>query len=237
MLLHQRLVHPADPRGGGIHRYANAHNQGAEEKKWSEASARTSLENVLHHGARLTSAAHNIWSQFVKDGETVVDATAGNGHDTVELARLVGVDGCVHAFDIQEKAIESTSQALERAFMNTKSRPSIELHRCSFTSMEKLVGKNTARVIAFNLGYLPGSDKSITTDSDVTCEGIKQALEVLVPGGLLSILSYTGHPGGLEEYAAVKELVAGLPPASWVSSEIRLLNRPSAPVLMLVWKK
>lgn len=41
----------------------------------------------------------------------------------------------------------------------------------------------------------------------------------------------------MEEYEAVQELVAQLPPSGWVTSETRLLNRPAAPILLLVWKR
>lgn len=38
-------------------------------------------------------------------GDTVIDATAGNGHDTVFLAQLVGRQGRVWAFDVQSSAL------------------------------------------------------------------------------------------------------------------------------------
>jgi hypothetical protein len=60
---------------------------------------------------------------------------------------------------------------------------------------------------------------------------------VLQPGGLLTIMAYTGHPGGKEEFDAVEALLQGLSPAYWVSSEVRLVNRPSAPVLLMVWRR
>lgn len=61
--------------------------------------------------------------------------------------------------------------------------------------------------------------------------------QVLQPGGLLTVMAYTGHPGGQEEYEAVGKLLKELSPAYWVSSELRVVNRPTAPVLLLVWRR
>jgi len=49
---------------------------------------------------------------FVKEGDTVVDATCGNGNDTAFLASLVGENGRVFGFDIQDKAIANTTKKL-----------------------------------------------------------------------------------------------------------------------------
>lgn len=204
----------------------------------NETCQSPTLPALFQGGARLTNAVHAVWKQFISEGDVVIDATAGNGHDTVALARFVGPKGCVHAFDIQEAAIRSTSSALEVEFSASRNRiPRVELHHRCFTEMKNVCGINVARVIAFNLGYLPGSDKSITTSQDKTCKAIEISLEVLHSGGILSVLSYTGHPGGTEEYAAVKKVLESQSAAEYVSSEIKLLNRPSAPILLVVWKK
>lgn len=100
-----------------------------------------------------------------------------------------------------------------------------------------MVGSNIARIVAFNLGYLPGGDKSLTTTSSTTLQAVEAALEVVSAGGVVSILAYTGHPGGLEEYDAVRALICDLPPAYWVVMEHRLLNRPKAPILLLAWRR
>lgn len=99
------------------------------------------------------------------------------------------------------------------------------------------MGSNLARVVAFNLGYLPGGDKGVTTATPSTLAAVEAALEVVTSGGVVSVLAYTGHPGGLEEYEAVKQLIAELPPAYWVVMEHRLLNRPRAPILLLAWRR
>jgi hypothetical protein len=62
-------------------------------------------------------------------------------------------------------------------------------------------------------------------------------MQVVCPGGLVSIMAYIGHPGGLEEYEGVKALLQELAPTYWVSSEVKLLNRATAPILLLVWRR
>jgi hypothetical protein len=63
--------------------------------------------------------------------------------------------------------------------------------------------------ITFNLGYLPGGNQMTTTRSDSTLTALRQSLELLRPGGVLSILAYRGHPGGREEALAVAHWCAG----------------------------
>lgn len=103
--------------------------------------------------------------------------------------------------------------------------------------VQEVVGSNLAKLIVFNLGFLPGSDKTVITQQSSTVEAVKAACEVLQYGGLLSVLSYTGHDGGVEEYQAVQQLISKLPPSEWVTSQVQLLNRPTAPILLLAWKQ
>ncbi|KAL4422236.1 hypothetical protein ABPG77_009711 [Micractinium sp. CCAP 211/92] len=194
------------------------------------------FERLMQH-ARLTHIAQELWVQVVRRGDTVVDATCGNGHDTAYLAQAVGSTGTVHAFDIQSAAIEAT-QAAVAAAVPSGPVPAVHYHLASHAEMRERLGCTAcASLVVFNLGYLPGSDKATTTQASSTLAAVEAACEVLRPGGLLSILCYTGHPGGMEEYEAVRARVGQLPPSGWVSSETRLLNRPAAPILLLVWKR
>lgn len=105
--------------------------------------------------SRPMTCAHDWISRVVSPGDAVVDATAGNGHDTVFLARLVGPSGQVHAFDVQEEAIRATRERLEKEGLLT---PSVRLHLASHDRLAELVG-GPVKAIVFNLGYLPGGDK------------------------------------------------------------------------------
>ena len=46
---------------------------------------------------RILPFARQLFSETVNAGETVVDATAGNGNDTLFLAELVGENGHVYS--------------------------------------------------------------------------------------------------------------------------------------------
>lgn len=195
------------------------------------------LHSLLNTGARLTAAAQAAWAQVLRPGDTAVDATCGNGHDTLFLAQAVGPTGAVHAVDIQEAALVSTRARLEAGLAPQQRPATLALHRACHSRLQELVGSNVARVVAFNLGYLPSGDKALTTNAATSVAAVEAALEVVVPGGLVSILAYIGHPGGLQEYEAVKGLIAELSPSYWVVTETRLLNRPTAPILLLLWRR
>ncbi len=153
----------------------------------------------------LTNQAHEICQAILQPGDIAIDATAGNGHDTLFLARLVKSSGTVYSFDIQKSAIESTSQRLKQAEMNNVILIQKNHEQIQNSIPEKNHGQVTAAM--FNLGYLPGGDKSLITDSSSTISAIEQSLKLLRSGGLLTILAYTGHPGGQEETDAVNHFL------------------------------
>ena len=51
----------------------------------------------------------------VKPGDICIDATMGNGNDTLLLSTLAGSSGKVLAFDIQESALRRTEERLRKA--------------------------------------------------------------------------------------------------------------------------
>ncbi len=151
---------------------------------------------------KLTALVHQRLRQLVKPGDHVVDATAGNGHDTLVLAELVGEEGLVFAFDVQQAALENSHKRLEEAGLASRVRFFEEGHeRMASRLPEPLHGRLTA--VVFNLGYLPGSDKRCITRPDTTLAALRQAVRLLRPGGIASVLAYRGHAGGLAESIAV----------------------------------
>ena len=145
----------------------------------------------------LTQQVHALLESVLIDGETVIDATAGNGHDTLFLARTVGPKGHVYAFDRQQQALENTRERLESNGFNN-----FTLLKHSHAKMENHIPKQhhgKVGAITFNLGYLPGSDKTIRTESQSTLQAIQSGLQVLRPQGILTLIAYTGHPGGADE--------------------------------------
>lgn len=166
----------------------------------------------------LTQQAHEWIESKIGPGDIVVDATSGNGHDTQFLAMQVGKQGTVFAFDIQPAALEKTSAKLAEHDL-TNVRPLLASH----SHMLELIPAEFHGQIAaimFNLGYLPGGDKSIVTRQETTKEALQQALLLLKPGGVLSVLAYVGHPGGQSESREVQDFF------EQSSSQIRLIQAP-----------
>ncbi|MDK2889326.1 MAG: hypothetical protein PWP72_2204 [Thermoanaerobacter sp.] len=183
------------------------------------------LGSAVHLAQLLVSGA-------VRDGGTAVDATAGNGKDTLFLARLVGPDGQVYAFDIQEKALETTRALLEEAGLAER----VTLINAGHEEMERLVPGPVDAVI-FNLGYLPGGDHALITHAGTTVRALRSALNLLRPGGRTGLVVYTGHPGGREECDRVEELASSLDGKLYRVIKISFINRAAhAPVVIVIEK-
>jgi len=148
---------------------------------------------------RPTARAHREIDAVVREGDIAIDATAGNGHDTVFLARLVGEAGKVVAFDLQEQAIVSTRDRLAAASLLER----VQLVHGSHGTIAEQVAAESVAAVMFNLGYLPGGDHAVITRTEETLRALEGALGVLRPGGILTIVCYPGHEGGDEESAAV----------------------------------
>lgn len=190
-------------------------------------------------GIRLTDVCHELWINggFLRLGDTVCDATCGNGHDTAFLAQAIGPTGRLVAIDIQQAAIDATAARIKEVIPDEDQRPKIDYVLGSHGDIQQHVGSNVASLICFNTGYLPNSDKTVKTEIDSTILALEGSLEALCEGGIASMLCYTGHSGGMEEYEAVREFASGLSSAHWKTSEFRLLNSPTAPIMVLIWKR
>ncbi|CAL5405062.1 unnamed protein product [Camellia sinensis] len=120
----------------------------------------------------------------------------------------------------------------------TNYRGLVELFAICHSKMEEVVPKGVpVRLVVFNLGYLPGGDKALITRSETTLQALEAAKRMLASGGLISIVVYVGHPGGREEYEAVQAFASGLPVENWICCKLQMLNRPLAPILVLVLKR
>jgi len=183
----------------------------------------------VHHAAvttkRATAWAHEIVAGAVKSGDLAVDATAGNGHDTVFLAGLVGEQGRVVAIDVQASAIESARARVAAAGLAGRVDFFHECHAQLATRVEREAG-----AVMFNLGYLPGADHAVMTRPEETLVAIEAARGLLRPGGVLTIVCYPGHAGGDREAAAVVEWAAR------VGARVFPQAREAAPFLVM-WQR
>lgn len=176
--------------------------------------------------------SHLFLRERVGTGDRVVDATCGNGHDTLLLAQLVGPSGKVWGFDVQEKALATTTSLLESHGM----RDRVELFLAGHERLAEFV-RTPLDALIFNLGYLPGGDKQCVTRSESTLTAVAHGAELLVPGGRICIVLYTGHPGGAEEAGAVDSWAGGLDPKRFHVWRCRQGNRSTAaPYLILLEK-
>jgi hypothetical protein len=96
--------------------------------------------------------------------------------------------------------------------------------------------RGSAHAIVFNLGYLPGGDKSIVTTASSTLAALTTAMRWLAVDGLLAVTAYRGHPGGMKEANEVEQLLTNLPEEDFMVSMERPSPEPNAPVAYLVRK-
>lgn len=136
-----------------------------------------------------------ILENNLKSKDIVIDATVGNGLDTLFLCHLVN-NGHVYGFDIQTEAIERTVKLLRNN--NIKN---YTLYQQSHDKMLELLPHLKKRVsaILFNLGYLPNGNKMITTSYKTTIKAIECSMEMLKDKGIGLIVVYPGHKEGKKE--------------------------------------
>ena len=152
----------------------------------------------------LTAQAHSIIENHLNRGDVAIDATIGNGYDTLFLAKQVGSKGMVFGFDVQQKALESTRSRLE----SENTLKNTQLFHISHSRLKEHIPTkyyNQLNVIMFNLGYLPGADKTIITQANSTLIALNQSISLLCSTGIITIAAYPGHTGGEKETRLVKQ--------------------------------
>lgn len=169
--------------------------------------------------------AHRYWKEIVEPSDTVIDATLGNGKDALFLAPLCKT---LIGIDIQQAAIASSKTILP--FDN------IQFILGSHAEFPGFIVPGSVKLIVYNLGYLPRGDKSVVTKTETTLQSLKNAQDLVMPGGMISITCYSGHEEGAKEEAAVLAFASSLNPEEWCTSQHRWLNRSRCPSLVLLAK-
>jgi len=170
----------------------------------------------------INTVAHRYLNSYLTKDHVAVDATCGNGNDTLFLAKRCKK---VIGFDIQKQAIENTEQ-------RCKDYRNIELHLLSHALMDQVV-KEPVDCIVFNFGYLPKADPSIITQPDTSLKAVQTAWNLLKPDGLLVLCCYVGHPGGQEETNVLLK---------WIEQQdLNVVmsyrqDRPASPILKIIKK-
>ena len=176
----------------------------------------------------ILNRVHERFDYYVKSNSLVIDATVGNGNDTILLAQLAN-KGIVYGFDIQKQAIEATKQKLQENNITN-----VILYQQNHNQMKNTLIEKQGKIslITFNLGYLPTGDKTITTTTSTTIQAIEEGLELLHPNGILLITVYPGHEEGEKESIALQKYFKNQKVTYYRNDD-----NPKAPYLMEIKKK
>jgi len=182
------------------------------------------------------SMAHQFVRERVKPGDSVIDATAGGGVDSLILAELIGANGELYSFDIQADALTQTKARIEQARQDGKLLGRVHYIESSHHLLEQFVSYKV-KAVMFNLGYLPSGDHAIITLTETTIPALDAALRMLTKGGIITCMLYPGHPGGDSEADAVTRWAEQLPTEQAQVICYRQLQRRTAPFLIAIEKK
>jgi predicted methyltransferase len=186
--------------------------------------------------SRILPFARSLLDLALEPGDIAVDGTAGNGHDTAYLAQIVGENGHVYSFDIQTAAIQHTTAKLQTE--NLLSR--CTLFQTGHEHLHQYIPTNKWTMIKaaiFNLGYLPGGDKSIVTNADTTISAVKQLLSRMAPEGIIVLVIYHGHPEGAIERDRLLDFVKQLPQDQAHVMQYGFINQKNAPPFIIAIEK
>ena len=168
----------------------------------------------------------------LREGDIAVDFTMGNGHDTEFLSKTVGPTGHVYAFDVQEMALASTSEHLKESGCPDNCTLILDSHH----NVKKYVDV-PIKAGMFNLGYLPGSDKSVTTMRETTLPAIQAAIELMDRDAIILVAVYPGHAEGEAEGKLICEYLSSLSRYRVCATRINILNSPTSPFFIIIENK
>lgn len=182
--------------------------------------------------------AHAYWRSHLKPGDLAIDATCGNGHDTHALAKLLlsHPESLLIGLDIQSSALQKTEQLLKQSIPEEHLKKALFQRRCH-SEIDQVPIPHPPSLIVYNLGYLPGGDKSVTTQTASTMASIQKAIRLIGERGALSITCYPGHPEGKREEEELLLWAESLPYDKWRVCHHRWLNRKQAPSLLWISKQ
>lgn len=196
----------------------------------------TTIQQMRHSGLFL----RDIWQDAINRTklQVAIDATAGRGSDTISLGQFVNNGGVVHAFDIQEAALDETRSRYNEASQH-EAMGKLHLHKKSHEDFSFLdLEDESVACVVYNLGWYPGrgADRSIITRVSSTIASLKSAEALVAVGGVISIMAYVGHKWGKEEEEACIEWTQSLCAREWNVFVIKYPNRKAAPSLIVCEK-
>ncbi|MDR7856175.1 class I SAM-dependent methyltransferase [Tissierella sp.] len=169
----------------------------------------------------------DIINKHVKEGQTVLDCTVGNGNDTLLLAQLVGNTGKVIGFDIQKEALDITWKNLTCENIDNR----VELIEDSHENVDLYI-KEKIDFAIYNLGYLPKGNKNIKTTKETTLISLKKVIGLLNENAIILIICYIGHDGGLDEKNGVEEFLKDLDQKEFNAIKYDFINQKNFPPIL-----
>lgn len=182
---------------------------------------------------KITELAHFFAAMAISEGDLAVDATAGNGHDTLFLAEKVGPSGYVYAFDIQEEALCKTAERLKENNLMKR----VKLIRAGHEELSNFVKKTPLSAVLYNLGYLPGGSRQVKTEANSTLSSLRQALDLIKPGGVITVVLYPGHAEGKREKEVLLPYCRNLSPEVYAVLHNETINGGHNPPELLLIQK
>ena len=183
------------------------------------------LDNII-------PVAHKLLQTALNEGSRALDGTAGNGHDTLLLARCVGESGRVWAFDVQPQALENTLGRLKAQGLERRVTLVSDGHQHLANHIREPV-----HAAIFNFGWLPGGDKSCTTTAATSIAALQATLDLLADGGLMAAALYPGHETGQREAEAVIQWAQSLPQQAYAVLRYGFVNQRNRPPYLLAIEK
>ena len=177
---------------------------------------------------------HELLAARLRPGGLYVDATCGNGHDTLFLCGLAGENGRVLGLDIQPAAVEATNRRLAAAGFGGVGRAVL----CGHENLLMLVEPGTADCVLFNFGWLPGADHAVHSGTATTLPALRAACTALRPGGVLAAVLYSGSVIGSGEKQAALDFFRSLPLTQYTALVCEFANwADTAPLPCLAIKR
>lgn len=174
----------------------------------------------------ISELSHDIIEKYCGKFDTAIDATLGNGHDCDFLKKIFKK---VYAFDIQENSINQYKD-------KSANRNVICICDCH-SKIDNYITENIDCAI-YNLGYLPGGDKNLTTTYETTLKSLEISLEKLNKGGIISIAIYHGHDAGAIEKDFILSFLKKLNNKIYGVMTHNFYNRSEkAPILAIIEKR
>lgn len=189
------------------------------------------MEEYPFHNA--VALCHTLALPFVKRAQVLVDMTCGNGHDTLFLAENMGKQAFLYGFDIQASALASTQSRLET---NRLFHERIQLKLGSHENLLNEIDK-IPDFIVFNLGYLPGGNRTIHTDTAITLKAVDLGLHKISVNGIIMIVAYPGTPDGKKEKDELASFLSHVPQKRFDVSYWQPANQVHEPPVLFVIQK